>query len=439
MYLKSLHLKNIRSFSEIKIDLSSINGTVKNWALILGENGIGKTTILRSIGLILGDPESAGGLLREIPGDWIRESASEKNAIVRAEFSDTLSGNNSTSYSIELHISSRRDREAIDRVDSVPSDFPWHKVFVSGYGANRSAFASQTYDRYRTVDSVYTLFSYDMPLQNPELTMRRLKDEGYNIDELTDALDDVMMLPRGSTRLKQALEVSGPWGRHIPIGAVGDGYRATLSLIVDLFGWAMFFRGAPAKAEQIKGIVLLDEIEQHLHPAWQRRIIGLLSQCFPAVQFIATTHTPMCAVGTTDLEDNECSLVVLGRENDRTILVQQTPPPRGKRADQILTSSLFGLPNTSDDKVQEKIETYVRLMAAEKRTQLEEQSLNSLRAELDLFLGSRETELEQAIAQSIRSHTAESLLERKLDSRAVSAEIRRQILHALGGKPNDKD
>ena len=354
-------------------------------------------------------------------------------------FPKRLGAKGSSDYSIELQISSKGDREAIVGFGPVPTDFPWDKVFVSGYGANRSAFASQTYDRYRTVDSVYTLFSYDMPLQNPELTVRRMKDEGYDVEELLSALDEVMMLPRGSTRLKQALEISGPWGRHIPIGAVGDGYRAMLSLIVDLIGWAMFFYGSPPKAEQIKGIVLLDEIEQHLHPAWQRRIIGLLARCFPAIQFIATTHTPMCAVGTTDLEDETCDLAVLGREDDRTILVQQTPPLRGKRADQILTSPLFGLPNTSDDTIKEKIEIYVRLASKPNRSISDEEKLSQLRTELDLFLGSRESDFEQLVANRIRSEAAEILKNIQLDNRAISSEIRRQIHEELGVKVSDTD
>ena len=154
MYLKRLYLKDIRSFAEIDIDLLSNAGGVKNWVLIFGENGVGKTTILRSIGLALGDPESAGGLLREVPGDWVRTGSFENTAIIRAEFSEDLSKECSSNYSIELHISRKRDREAIAEVLAVPDDFPWDKVFVSGYGANRSAFASQTYDRYRTVDSV---------------------------------------------------------------------------------------------------------------------------------------------------------------------------------------------------------------------------------------------------------------------------------------------
>ena len=91
MYLKRLYLKNIRSFAEIDIDLTSSAGSVKTWAVIFGENGVGKTTLLRSIGLVLGDPESAGGLLREIPGDWVRAGLSGETAIVRAEFSETLS------------------------------------------------------------------------------------------------------------------------------------------------------------------------------------------------------------------------------------------------------------------------------------------------------------------------------------------------------------
>ena len=120
MYLKRIYLKDIRSFAEIDIDLSSNTGGVKSWAVIFGENGVGKTTILRSIGLILGDPESAGGLLREVPGDWVREGSSEKTAVVRAEFVEELSRECSSEYSIELHISSKRDREAIHPVQ-VPS------------------------------------------------------------------------------------------------------------------------------------------------------------------------------------------------------------------------------------------------------------------------------------------------------------------------------
>ena len=439
MYLKRLYLKNIRSFAEIDIDLSSTIGGAKTWAMIFGENGVGKTTILRSIGLVLGDPESAGGLLREIPGDWIRAGLSGETAIVRAEFVAELRSAHSSEYSIELHISSKQGREAIDEVLTVPADFPWDRVFVSGYGANRSAFASQTYDRYRTVDSVYTLFSYDMPLQNPELTVRRMKDEGYDVDELLGALDEVMMLPKGSTSLKHALEISGPWGYHIPIGAVGDGYRATLSLIVDLLGWSMLFYGSPPKAEQIKGIVLLDEIEQHLHPAWQRRIVGLFARRFPAVQFITTTHTPMCAVATTDLTDEECDLIVLGREDDSTTLVEQTPPPRGRRADQILTSPLFGLPNTSDDSIKEKIETYVSLGSKRGRSQGDEDKLHRLRTELNVALGSRETQLEQLVADHIKSTAADTLHKMQMDDSTLSWEIRRQVQQALGEGSSDKD
>ena len=439
MYLKRLYLKGIRSFAEIDIDLASTSGGVKSWAVIFGENGVGKTTILRTIGLVLGDPESAGGLLREVPGDWVRDELSEEIAVVRAEFVEELRTECSSKYSVELNISRIRDREAIQKVVTVPDDFPWDKVFVSGYGANRSAFASQTYSRYRTVDSIYTLFSYDMPLQNPELTIRRIKDEGHDVDELLAALDEVMMLPKGSTRLEQALEISGPWGRHIPIGAVGDGYRATLSLIIDLIGWAMFFNGSPPKAEEIKGIVLLDEIEQHLHPAWQRRIIGLLARRFPAIQFIVTTHTPMCAVGTTDLEDEVCDLVVLGREDDRTTLLQQTGPPRGMRADQILTSPLFRLPNTSDDKIKEKIERYVRLGSEQNRSQMDNEEFNRLRDGLRVFLESRETPLEQLVAQYIESSAVDTLTNQQFDNMVVSAEISRQIRGVFGLKLNDKD
>ena len=111
------------------------------------------------------------------------------------------------------------------------------------------------------------------------------------------------------------LSIQGPWGSFVPIGALADGYAATLGWLSDILGWASLFK-KKSFAPDFPGIVLLDEIEQHLHPNWQRRIIKLLRDQFPRLQFIGTTHAPMCAIGTTDLSDRECELVVLSQTGE---------------------------------------------------------------------------------------------------------------------------
>jgi predicted ATP-binding protein involved in virulence len=83
-------------------------------------------------------------------------------------------------------------------------------------------------------------------------------------------------------------------GMWLPLSDLSDGYRTIIGLVADLAYRAIKLNphlGADA-VKQTKGIVLIDEIDMHLHPNWQKRIIGDLRQAFPNVQFIATTHSP---------------------------------------------------------------------------------------------------------------------------------------------------
>lgn len=80
----------------------------------------------------------------------------------------------------------------------------------------------------------------------------------------------------------------------IPLNQLSDGYKGTISLIADI-AYRMAVLN-PHLAERVlsetDGIVLLDEVDLHLHPAWQQRVINDLISIFPKVQFIVTTHAP---------------------------------------------------------------------------------------------------------------------------------------------------
>ncbi len=98
------------------------------------------------------------------------------------------------------------------------------------------------------------------------------------------------------------------------------------------------------KLNELPGVVLVDEIDAHLHPAWQQEIIGALAKAFPKIQFIFTTHSPLIT-GTLE----RANINVVTRRGSSPPIVE---PPEiemyGLSSDQILRTDLFGLESTRD-------------------------------------------------------------------------------------------
>jgi predicted ATPase len=442
--LKKIRIKNVRCFHDLTIDLSTRRGT-RNWAVIFGDNGVGKTTLLRCIAMGLCDEASAAGLLREIYGDWhtklnghapeslveITFSSRKGDATVRTRIIPNKSG-----YS---HV--KQEFEGLHR-----DDFPWDAIFACGYGAARRSFGTRDIGEYATIDSVYTLFNYDTPLQNPELVIRRLLGRSDSratqkgtrtatTRRLLESIASILMLDRNAIKLtNRGLTVHGAWGSFQPVGGLGDGFQATLSWLMDFVGWAILYDNQVARGKSIRGIVLLDEIEQHLHPRWQREIIKLLHDHFPDVQFIVTTHTPMCAIGTTDLSSDECELIKLERTANGVVACENIEPPRGQRADQILTSFLFELPTTADDRTIARIARFNQLQVKTARSQSEERELRAISSALRSDLAQDEGDFERVVREEVRAALTRRAL-KQISLVAADAGVR----HLLGEMRRDEE
>jgi len=89
---------------------------------------------------------------------------------------------------------------------------------------------------------------------------------------------------------------------RLPVVQLSDGYQSLAAWITDLLGHAFLDADGPVAPADLAGIVLVDEIDLHLHPTWQRRLVPLLRQVFPNVQFVFTTHSPLILGG---FEQNE--------------------------------------------------------------------------------------------------------------------------------------
>jgi energy-coupling factor transporter ATP-binding protein EcfA2 len=438
--LRRLRLRNIRCFEEVDIDFTDPEtGFPVSWAVILGDNSSGKSTVLKAIALALASLKDANALFEsDSRSEWLRKGAIEGSIEVELDHGPRRLEIVRESYGERID-----DRASIAVQSSVmPGEEP---MLVCGYGASRRSFGTQSHRGYSVRGAVATLFDPDAPLQNPELSLRRLASSSVmNEADLLHRIDHVLDLPDGATQLgPEGLEIRGPWGTFLPVSALSDGYRATLSWILDFLGWALL-RDRGVSDGSFEGLVLLDEIEQHLHPRWQKRILGQLSRQFPGIQFVVTTHAPLCVTGTTDLEDSEVNLVHLGWNGPSVEARGGLKPPRGQRADQILTSYLFGLTTTTDDRTKQQIHRLSELLSRnpQELEPADHQEIERLRADLDSQLGPHETRLEaetagivdQALDEVLKDRVQARLEELREESGSTAAadfEARRQLKKLL--------
>lgn len=310
LYVQRLILKNIRCFADLNIEFPKRKSIV-----IIGDNGDGKSTILRSLAMGICDLSSASALFRELYGEYVRLGSEKGSGTIAVE----LSGGGSYRYRIETKITSL---DAFERVDQrvfrlrgkekkelTQDNFPWHRIFASGYGAGIRVQGTSDFEHSLTVDAVYPLFRYDVLLQNPELIVRRLMDAARQRG------DDYweVVLTEIKELLARVLQLDGPERIHLDpngifiqeasgkvgLSALSDGFRGTITWVLDLISWWFLHLQdwGGQRSLDVQGIVLIDEIEQHLHPRWQRNVMRLLRDTFPHVQFIATTHSPLVASG----------------------------------------------------------------------------------------------------------------------------------------------
>lgn len=360
-YLSRIRLTDVKCFpGQLAIDFPRPTQDGPNWTLILGNNGTGKTSILRSIAMSLCDETGASGLLSELPVDVIRHGC--QKAAIEIELVSTLQPNDKHTI-VTTFARSESNTEYLRQTPRLPAQVR-QQMFACGYGAALGTIGSDVVDRYRVVDAVYSLFNYESRLQNPENALYRITDQSKEKRHaILRQIDRILLLEEGSTKLDHSgLRISGPWGDYLPARGLGDGYSATLAKICDLLGyWSLASDGTIG--DDVQGIVLIDEIEQHLHPSWQREIVRILAQEFPRVQFIVTTHTPLTVIGSTSLPDDASQLIVLEHDDDLQGVAARhaVHPPPEMRADQVLTSLLFGLASTSAHDLVNKIERYAQL------------------------------------------------------------------------------
>jgi len=326
--ITALRLRNVRGFREldVRMAMAGDSSRPRPTTLVIGKNGTNKSTLLRAIALCLADPTEASTMLSQPLGSIVRAGCEV------ATIEMDVVGPDGTTSTLRREVAANGSKDFLAMTD-VPQAPP---VFVCGYGAGRGTVGSDSAREYRVDDACASLYDYGRELIHPELILRRLRDYlgtrryEYTLTGLKRVLD-LHSEDRIELQVGGGVLLTGPAiGSAVPLDGWADGYRLTFLWMLDFYGRAM-------RANQIdptgavRGIVLIDEVDQHLHPSMQAAIMPRLAEILPATQIVATTHSPLVALGADPSE-----LVVLQRGDDEVVVETDVPDYRGYSAEDML-------------------------------------------------------------------------------------------------------
>lgn len=423
VYFLNLEIKNYRCFKDKQVlDLSDGKGNWRKWTVILGDNGMGKSTILQLL---------ASSEIRErvLENGEIRYGPTRRSLKPIPPLSGEIPGffkvglnifyeQSENRFSETLRVSFSNNKERIH----LHNDIRLKNLKCFGYGANRKMGISSLSSS--TGFNSESLFNEDERLINAEEWLLQLdyaasKDselKNFAINKrkqvmeiLIDLLPDVSEISftkPTKENLKSSVEFLTPFGL-ISIHQLSLGYKTMVTWIVDLAA-RMFERYSDNDNPLAEpAIVLVDEIDLHLHPKWQRKIFDYLSDKFPKTQFIVTAHSPLIVQSAP----RNANIVLLRKEGDRVVIDNDLKSVNNWRLDQILTSDLFGLDSARGKEAEEKLKERKELLAKEKLSKKERDRLN----ELNFFANSLPTAYnhEDIEAMSIVQEAAEYLKNKK--------------------------
>lgn len=322
MYLTRFAIENIRAIRKLEweVPLESAPG----WHVILGDNGSGKSSVLRSIALGLVGPDEA----RALRQDWSRWLRGDESGVIRLRLVQN-SG---------LGIGGKPARKDADRQELVLALLPGAGVLpVSGpkrsWGSMQRVWTARTgwfsasygpFRRFTGSDEDYeklfttnprlarhlSVFDESVALTEGLRWLQQLQfkkfesdPEGALLEPLTEFINQPGFLPHHA-RLKkitsrEVLFEDGN-GYRVPVEELSDGYRSILSMTFELirqlaatYGPKRVFHPKDSTKVDVPGVVLIDEVDAHLHPTWQRSVGLWFRKHFPKLQFIVTTHSPL--------------------------------------------------------------------------------------------------------------------------------------------------
>ncbi len=321
-FLKSIQVENYFSIKKIALD----NLDKYKEIYFLGENGDGKTLILQAItfSLIMGklNNPALGGPIQ----NYQEEIARLNQYVMENPY-----------FKFKSKINNRDG--IFDGNEYSPN------VFAYGANRNKSTADFGGKDGYG-YENYLTLFDNNRALMSPTQWLKDLKLEGLNgfisVDNAIKLLEEIL-----DHHVKIKIEGSKVLflekDTKLEFEQLSDGFKSVMTWVVDLVARAIRNQVNINKIEDLGGIVLVDEINLHLHPKWERNLVKKLRNWFPNIQFFFTTHSPTMLLSAS----KDAVFYKVYKENGQTNISEPMPCEKfaGMMANTLITSPLFDLDN----------------------------------------------------------------------------------------------
>lgn len=380
MFLRKLTLQNFKCFSKLELDFEQTPTHNRQWTLLLGENGTGKSNLLKAIALVTCGSNALGEIVGSLD-NWIAldkssctikaclttKKGEERELALKIKRGDTLS---------RLVNSNQKALQLIDdAIDNAERNY-----FVVGYGASRRLVSNTAggvgyaeSGRYGSrADNIRNLFDAGATL-NPlaawimDLDYRGGKNGLPIIREALNSFLPGISFHSIDKRQKQVLFQTSDG--LVPLEQLSDGYQNMAAWIGDLLYRVTETFHDHRQPLHARGLLLLDEIDLHLHPKWQRLLYDFISDKLPNFQVVATTHSALTAQ-----QAGEGELFALRRNSRQAVeLIPFIGSPQQLLVNQLLMSPVFGLATDESREVEIAKQQYARLKARGKRMTTAEQ------------------------------------------------------------------
>jgi predicted ATP-binding protein involved in virulence len=396
MRIKKLILENFRLFEHLEVDFPDSNVIV-----LIGNNGSGKTSILDSLAICL--THLTGDLMSKNEGysidSWFTKDdvscgKSKGRLVVKFDYTNAIkSGDEFREITVSkdinelgLKFDKQPDYFIKELKKQIQSNIVNSIPIISYYNINRTCINSNTQDDKKNLIYDEKLLSYKRALnihassfqdfedwflkQEIKENAKKVHDKNLeyelpSIKVVRDALDmflkslsannyGKLSILRESTtsgdfneNVKEFLSVDKD-GKSLKFNQLSSGERTIIGIVVEIARRLTIANDNKLFSLNGEGIVLIDELDLHLHPRWQKSIVNALTNTFPNVQFIVTTHSPIVLSGVRREQ-----IIVL---NDGVIIPNtELPNIYSGTADEILEDILFA-PKASDEFEDEKKE-----------------------------------------------------------------------------------
>lgn len=421
MYVSHLSISNVKLIQELELSFLDREGNPRMWTVLVGDNGLCKTTLLQSIALAAAGSTRANQLA-DVPSFPDRRNG-DAAATIRATYRvDTaLDGEQGSrapreprSALVESELSVEppaqvfggRSRYLLEPGQLSLAKDPVNENqtragagwFILGYGVSRQLPEPGMAERQEqlTLARLAPLFRHDAAIVATGFsdilgaklarTFASLLREAVVKSGLLPRTQDLELRGRGGAHSASALIEShrfemafGDQSVRLPGVWLSQGYQAMIAWIADLIGHVVSHAEGRVELSDIEGLVLIDELDLFVHPRWQVRLIETLRRTFPKVQFVATTHSPLLLAG---LRQDELFLL----HQDSRGNVSLTPaeaPPRLMTASE-LYAEFFDVAETHPRELDEALRRYGRLANDARRSAVEQEELGRLRSKLEV-------------------------------------------------------